>query len=219
MHFLRSIFWAHEKFSNFRYLKVTRFSQNPPIPLLHRTDIHTQIIFFCWRFGICCVFYAKRSTVWCVSWMNWCKNWVILTSASTLWLPSAAVLLTCAQLSSPRGRHLPLANTSRRRTTTNGNTCCRYLPSWQRICKYSCLFVMNHLHSFDSRSQNDVMLYRICIAQIQPQYDLYSFCLTIQPTPHWIWPHSRKQQHITGLLPPVFSLFAQPYFGLAQLAF
>jgi len=37
LHFLRRIFWAHSKSSNFEHLKVTRFSRKIPIPLLHPT--------------------------------------------------------------------------------------------------------------------------------------------------------------------------------------
>jgi len=37
-HFLRRIFWAHKKPGNFVPQEVTRFSLNPPIPLLHPTE-------------------------------------------------------------------------------------------------------------------------------------------------------------------------------------
>jgi len=40
LHFLRRICWAHEKSGNFVRSKITRFSWNPLIPLLHPTIYH-----------------------------------------------------------------------------------------------------------------------------------------------------------------------------------
>jgi len=73
--------------------------------------------------------------------------------------------------------------------TSDNNQRQHVLPLFANMIAHMQIFLFvrnNHLHSFDSRSQNDVILHRICIAHIQPQNDLHTFCLTIQPTPHWI---------------------------------